>query len=162
MNKIKNNKKGFTLVELVVVIAILAILAAIAIPVVASTIKSSQVSSAKSNAQTIELAIKEAQAAIASGDNSVFPDASTGTITLADVANDKQLAAAMDETYTVDGATYTCVWNNSDSKVYFVDESGNMIGASEDDEALTDTTAISSSSETNVTELGSGDAGDGE
>ena len=58
----KNSKKGFTLVELVVVIAILAILAAIAIPVVSSTIASSQRSTALSDAQTLELALKEAHA----------------------------------------------------------------------------------------------------
>lgn len=121
MNKIKNSKKGFTLVELVVVIAILAILAAIAIPVVASTIKSSQVSSSQSNAQTIELAIKEAQAAIASGDDSVFPNADTGKVTLQDVGKDKKISTAMDATYTIDGKTYSCFWHEGDSKVYFCD-----------------------------------------
>lgn len=116
----KNSKKGFTLVELVVVIAILAILAAIAIPVVASTIKSSQISSAKSNAQTVELAIKEAKAAISSGDNSVFKNASTGTIQLKDVAGDKKIESAFNAQYNIDGQLYTCAWNAADAKVYFV------------------------------------------
>lgn len=116
----KNSKKGFTLVELVVVIAILAILAAIAIPVVASTIKSSQISSAKSNAQTVELAIKEAKAAISSGDNSVFKGASTGTIKLTDVAGDKKIESAFNAQYNIDGQLYTCAWNAADAKVYFV------------------------------------------
>ena len=116
----KNSKKGFTLVELVVVIAILAILAAIAIPVVASTIKSSQISSAKSNAQTVELAIKEAKAAISSGDNSVFKNASTGTISLSDVAGDKKIESAFNAQYNIDGQLYTCAWNAADAKVYFV------------------------------------------
>ena len=120
MNKAKNSKKGFTLVELVVVIAILAILAAIAIPVVASTIKSAQVSSSKSNAQTIEMAIKEAKAAIATGDNSVFPSASTGKITLAEVASTKKIATAMSEVYTIDGKKYICHWDKSDEKVYYI------------------------------------------
>ncbi|MEE1061107.1 MAG: prepilin-type N-terminal cleavage/methylation domain-containing protein [Ruminococcus sp.] len=120
MLKTKNSKKGFTLVELVVVIAILAILAAIAIPVVASTIKSAQVSSSKSNAQTIELAIKEAQAALSTGDNAVFPSASTGKITLAEVATTKKIASAMSEIYTIDGKEYKCHWDKSDDKVYYV------------------------------------------
>lgn len=122
MNKIKNSKKGFTLVELVVVIAILAILAAIAIPVVASTIKSSQVSSSQSNAQTIELAIKEAQAAIASGDNSVFANAATGTIKVSEVASAKKISTALDEKYTIDGKVYECVWSSDTSKVYFANK----------------------------------------
>lgn len=130
----KNSKKGFTLVELVVVIAILAILAAIAIPVVASTIKSSQVSSAKSNAQTIELAIKEAQAAISSGDNSVFNAASTGkntasggALTVADVAKAKKIESAVTATYTLNGKTYSCVWDKGSSKVFYVDTDGYKI-----------------------------------
>lgn len=151
----KNSKKGFTLVELVVVIAILAILAAIAIPVVASTIKSSQVSSSQSNAQTIELAIKEAQAAIASGDNSVFSGASTGKITLADVASAKKLATAMDETYTIDGKSYTCVWATGTSKVYFAVADAAGAYTATDGTALSGTiTAISSTdTTTNVTAL---------
>lgn len=127
----KNSKKGFTLVELVVVIAILAILAAIAIPVVASTIKSSQVSSAKSNAQTIELAIKEAQAAISSGDDSVFNadstdgnKASDGKLTVAEVAKAKKIESAVKATYTLNGTTYACVWDKGSSKVFYVDASG--------------------------------------
>ena len=51
----KNSKKGFTLVELVIVIAILAILAAIAIPVVNSIINTASRNGALSDAQTIEL-----------------------------------------------------------------------------------------------------------
>lgn len=127
----KNSKKGFTLVELVVVIAILAILAAIAIPVVASTIKSSQVSSAKSNAQTIELAIKEAQAAISSGDDSVFNTTSTGgnkasggKLTIAEVAKAKKIESAVKSTYTLNGTTYACVWDKDSSKVFYVDKDG--------------------------------------
>lgn len=124
----KNSKKGFTLVELVVVIAILAILAAIAIPVVASTIKSSQISSAKSNAQTVELAIKEAKAAISSGDNSVFKNASTGTIKLKDVASDKKIESAFNAQYNIDGQLYTCAWNAADAKVYFVTSTADDAG----------------------------------
>lgn len=148
----KNSKKGFTLVELVVVIAILAILAAIAIPVVASTIKSSQVSSAKSNAQTVELAIKEAQAAISSGDDSVFNTTSTGssnkasggTLTVADVAKAKKIESAVKATYTLNGTTYACVWDKGSSKVFYVDASGNKIDdidKSDDEKAANKVTA---------------------
>lgn len=53
-----NGKKGFTLVELVVVIAILAILAAIAIPTINNLISDANKSTDMANAQTIEVAIK--------------------------------------------------------------------------------------------------------
>lgn len=124
----KNSKKGFTLVELVVVIAILAVLAAIAIPVVASTIKSSQISSAKTNAQTIETAIKEAKAATASGDDSIFSgsnvsddshSASKANLTVEDVLEAKKITSAAVQTYTIDGTSYNCVYDATDEKVYF-------------------------------------------
>lgn len=123
----KNSKKGFTLVELVVVIAILAVLAAIAIPVVASTIKSSQISSAKTNALTIETAIKEAKAAVAAGDDSIFVvgtgtnahKASANNITVADALEAKKITSAATKTYTIDGTTYSCVYVPAEEKVYF-------------------------------------------
>ena len=156
----KNSKKGFTLVELVVVIAILAILAAIAIPVVASTIKSSQVSSAKSNAQTIELAIKEAQAAISSGDDSVFNAASTGSsntasggnLTVADVAKAKKIESALDAEYNISGKTYVCAWDSDTAKIYFVDKTSATTTI--DGKTLTGTvTQLKSTSTTDVTTL---------
>lgn len=54
----KNNKKGFTLVELVIVVAVMAILVAVAIPTVASITSSAQTSTDKSNARTLESMIK--------------------------------------------------------------------------------------------------------
>jgi len=61
----KTNKKGFTLVELVIVIAILAILAAIAIPTVSNVIGTANKNTDLANAQTVELALKTADAEIA-------------------------------------------------------------------------------------------------
>ena len=120
----KNSKKGFTLVELVVVIAILAILAAIAIPVVSSTIASSQRSSAKSNAQTIELAIKEANAAISAKDDSVFKTddekASDGSLTLSAISDAKAIDSAITATYKIDGVDYAAYYDNGTQKVVFL------------------------------------------
>lgn len=76
-SEVKNSKKGFTLVELVVVIAILAILAAIAIPVVNSIINTASRNGALSNADTIELAIKECQADIAARNTEVYDGIAT-------------------------------------------------------------------------------------
>lgn len=119
MNEIKtmkkNSKKGFTLVELVVVIAILAILAAIAIPVVSSTIASSQRSAALSNAQTLELGLKEAHAQIIAGDTSAGFNDST---TVANVITAKSLQA-LETSVTIGGNTYLLCWDTTDDKVYY-------------------------------------------
>lgn len=64
---IRNSKKGFTLVELVVVIAILAILAAIAIPAVIGIINSANESQKASDAATIDYACKTYYSGIVSG-----------------------------------------------------------------------------------------------
>lgn len=121
----KNSKKGFTLVELVVVIAILAILAAIAIPVVSSTIASSQRSTALSDAQTLELALKEAHAQIVAKDTSVYTDAAT----VADVISEKSLQSIhVGDTRTIggDGDTYTLSWCAADDKCYWMNGTTNL------------------------------------
>ena len=79
MKRFSNFKKGFTLVELVIVIAVLAILAAIAVPTMTNVINSANENTDKSNAQTIELALKSAYAEAASGtwDISALKDSPT-------------------------------------------------------------------------------------
>ena len=58
----KNNKKGFTLVELVIVIAVMAALVAVAIPTVGAITGSANTAVENSNARTIESMIKLAEA----------------------------------------------------------------------------------------------------
>jgi type IV pilus assembly protein PilA len=53
MNMFKKNKKGFTLIELIVVIAILAILAAIAIPTFIGVTQNAQTTVIVANARTL-------------------------------------------------------------------------------------------------------------
>ena len=53
----KSNKKGFTLVELIVVIAIMAILAAVLVPTVTNKINDAKRSAAKSDIQSAAKAI---------------------------------------------------------------------------------------------------------
>lgn len=95
LTKRRTNKKGFTLVELVIVIAILAILAAIAIPVVSSIINTSSRNTALTDAQTLEMAIKEAQADIVARNGDTYPDAGDGNdVPLSDVATAKGLTTS--------------------------------------------------------------------
>ena len=56
----RNSKKGFTLVELVIVIAILAVLAGISIPVITTIVNSSKLSVMQSDAATMNMVVKEA------------------------------------------------------------------------------------------------------
>lgn len=119
--KIKS-KKGFTLVELVVVIAIIAILAAIAIPIVASTTKSSIVSRAKTNANTIEYAFKEADAAVASADNTIYIHASTNTIQIPEVVAANKLERIIKPEHLFGTPYYPVICK---SKVYFAADSNN-------------------------------------
>lgn len=142
--ELQNSKKGFTLVELVVVIAILAILAAIAIPVVNSIINTAAKNGAMSNAQSIELAVKECQSYIASGNNEVYKkngsvkldgskfttpnvtihDAKTehAQIVIQEVAAVKGIAEGFGKV-SYNGADYEPYWNKDSQKCVFVNAS---------------------------------------
>ena len=63
----KSNKKGFTLVELIVVIAIMAILAAVLVPTVVNKINDAKESAAKSDMSTVANAIQSEIISITSG-----------------------------------------------------------------------------------------------
>ena len=54
----KNNKKGFTLVELVIVVAVMAVLVAVAIPTVKSIVGTAEDAVADTNAKTVESMLK--------------------------------------------------------------------------------------------------------
>lgn len=77
LKNLKNKKKkGFTLIELIIVIAIIAILAAVAIPKFTSISKDAKIKSDIANAKTISNAVS---ALIAEGEINI-PAASTVTI----------------------------------------------------------------------------------
>ena len=66
----KSNKKGFTLVELIVVIAIMAILAAVLVPTVTSKIRDANESAADSSCSALANSIQaDVMSALAASDN---------------------------------------------------------------------------------------------
>ena len=150
LTKSRKSKKGFTLVELVVVIAILAILAAIAIPIVSNTIDSSTKSAAATDAQTVELALKEAHAQIIAGDKSVYT-AGTNT-SVADVYTKKALKN-IENTRTIGGTTYTLKWSKTDSQCKYVDAANNKDISGNTITGSNFSTALTSSSTDKVTTL---------
>lgn len=69
----RNNKKGFTIVELVIVIAVIAILAGVLIPTFSGIIKKAQASAAQ---QEVVNAYKEAYALALADDGVIYTSAS--------------------------------------------------------------------------------------
>lgn len=90
--KVKENKKGFTLAELLIVVAIIAVLVAISIPIFTSQLEKSRDAVSVSN---MRAAYAEAQAAWLTGSNDgthVVVDKTKNTVTVNDVAIKSQSA----------------------------------------------------------------------
>lgn len=102
----RNNKKGFTLIELIVVIAILAILAAILVPSMVGYLNNAKEATANANARTVYSAASSAAAAcIASGKSVASITGSGGTAgkSVGDLASgndfEKELAKMLGSTF---------------------------------------------------------------
>lgn len=107
MKDIRNNQKGFTLVELVVVIAILAILAAVAVPAVINIIDSAAQSQGESQASTIDLACRVYYSGVRTGSinatnytpektDDIIPDKGLPSATRLTMAKNCTVAGAME------------------------------------------------------------------
>ena len=157
----KNSKKGFTLVELVVVIAILAILAAIAIPVVNSIINTASRNSAISNADSIELQIKNCQADIAARNTERYADAvsNPSNIHIDTVATVTGTTTAF-QSVTYNNNQYFPVWDTASDKCYFVAVGGTGTNAPAAGQRIDDAGAPALTVDgTNVIDLTNGSGG---
>lgn len=118
VRKMKLNKKGFTLVELLVVLVILVIIMTIAIPSVTSSIERSK---HKQRDSMIELVVSAAELYVDRHKNSYNGD-STYTITISEIICDgvltkEQVKDPLNESYTLSGyVLYTKSSNSYDWK----------------------------------------------
>lgn len=109
----KNNKKGFTLVELVIVVAVMAILVAVAIPTVASITNSAQDSVDGSNARTIESIIKLREAELSNSGTAL-------TISeVEDAIEDAKLGIDAGKVYYYDTTAGTCSVTGTESSTVY-------------------------------------------
>lgn len=100
MKKITKNNKGFSLIELIIVIAIMAVLVAIIAPNLTKYLGSSKTQTDKKNADEIIAQIKNCIADAASSDPEITVNAWTGvdltTLTSSTDSFDKLVVAALD------------------------------------------------------------------
>ncbi|MCC0671754.1 MULTISPECIES: type II secretion system protein [unclassified Clostridioides] len=100
--KLRKNKKGFTLVELLVVIAIIGILAVVAVPALFSNINKAKVASVESDYSSVKSAALSYYA-----DKNEFPE---------DITDDLKTYMESNITNSDVGGTYTLVKAKDDTK----------------------------------------------
>ncbi len=109
-NKIKQNKKGFTLAELLIVVAIIAVLVAISIPIFTSQLHKSKAATDQANARSLYADAQSTFLADGADGVTTYP-AGTATFNLSDGQTIKlqtgTIACSVDETKGVT-VTYTC------------------------------------------------------
>lgn len=122
----KNKKKGFTLIELIIVIAILAILAAVLIPSMVSYMDTANARVADSNAQTAHMAMAAA-ANIAKIDGDATPASGdlTATVGTSGITWDPSDAETTYATLTDEFTTLIGV-SFSGEAIFTFDASGNL------------------------------------
>ncbi|MBQ6752321.1 MAG: prepilin-type N-terminal cleavage/methylation domain-containing protein [Clostridia bacterium] len=103
MKILSKNKKGFTLIEIVIVIVIIAILAAILVPQITKWIDKSRIATLKSEADTIRLSV------VSAVDHEYADTVNDATITSADVSAEfwSELSKMANRDLSTDNLSFT-------------------------------------------------------
>ena len=118
----KSNKKGFTLVELIVVIAIMAILAAVLVPTVTSKIKDANESAADSSCSALANSIQaDVMSALAASDGKCVGQHGTITITAGKITLGEMTSGDSKITIEADGDTKIKISHDNYTWYYTVD-----------------------------------------
>ena len=128
----KSNKKGFTLVELIVVIAIMAILAAVLVPTVTNKIKdanaASQATTAENIAKTISLYLAETADPTMTGLGTKLTGAgyaeATVNTTAKTIAVKQKTGDSLTYTVTVEATKAVISWTDAKNEAKTLDVQG--------------------------------------
>ena len=118
----KSNKKGFTIVELVIVIAVIAILAAVLIPTFSNVIKKANESAALQagrNAYTEIMAATTANLGVL-GDAAISSSTTAGTNGAAPTQATLNAVKPILAQYDIDSVQYTAATDDDDATLVFI------------------------------------------